>query len=229
MEITIKQCEHKEVKKEGNVLYLDGCKYNDGDIIVGFIEKRYFEGRICITKERNHLLQNAKDGSRPDNSYKMLNFTKSWEFSVSSNSEFTSGVSLFNYKKESEFNINELELKFPLPNFMIDGYNRFVKKSGDNSLFQLTPIAHCCGATLLSDFKSNEEAEVYNVLDEEIVEIDLILRTNMTSNKIAYLLKTNESAAIAFLTEKLNFKIIDEFKNKNTSRTIQILSRNDLP
>lgn len=227
MDITIEQCEHEEIKKVSNVLYLDDKQYKNNDILLGFINDIFVEGRLHINESNLYFLQHLENGSRP-NSGAMLNFSKSWEFSVNTSQTFTSDVKLFNYKKEPDFNIEELELKYPIPNFIIDGYNNFVKKSGNQILFRLKDFPHCCGAIILSDFRKNNN-NVYNLSDEEIKEIDSFLKNNMTSNKIVYLLKNKESEAITFLTEKLNFKIIDEFKNKNTFNIIKILSRNDTP
>lgn len=225
MNITIEQCEHKEIKQVRDVLYLDGKQYKNNDILLGFIYDFFVEGRLHINESNSYFLQHVKEGSRPSFGA-MLNFNKSWEFSVQNSQTFTSNVKLFNYKKEPDFNIKELELKYPIPNFIIDGYGNFMKKSKNQIFFKLKNVQHCCGATILSDFKENN-SNIYNLSNEEIKEVDSFLKNNMTSNKIAYLLKNEESEAITFLTEKLNFKVIDEFINKNTFNNIKILSRND--
>ena len=60
MKITIKQCEHKEVKCIKNVLYLDDNEYKENDIIIGFIEKDYVEGRLIKGDEYFYFVKNIK-------------------------------------------------------------------------------------------------------------------------------------------------------------------------
>lgn len=227
MKITIKQCEHKEIKIIENVLYLDNETYKAGEIIIGFIDDNYIEGRLLVLGRDMYFLQNTYNGSRPERVYDFYGFKYSWSFSEGANS-FSSGLNLFNYKKEKDFNIEELELKYPLPSFAIDKYSVFRQLSSSKNLFNLSPIAECCGATLLCYFRRDGCDNEYLYSESEVNEINQYLKNSMTSNKIAYLLKENESQAISFLVEKLNFKIIDEFKNSNTGNYIQILSRNDI-
>ena len=106
-------------------------------------------------------------------------------------------------------------------------YNTIFDKNKD--VFKISSIPDCCGATLLSQFRRDglKSSPKYVYSDSEINEIDQFLKNTLTSNKIAYLLKNEESQAIEFLINKLNFKIVDEFKNSNTSNLIQLLSRND--
>ena len=228
MEITIEQCENKRIKKINNILYLDDKRYKDNDILLGFINNVFVEGRLHISESNLYFLQNLKNGSRPVHGL-ISNFSKSWQFGVEDFQGFTSNVKLFNYKKETDFNIEELELKYPITNFITDSYSNFIERSTNNILFKLKQVPHCCGAVILSDFRENEAFSLeYDFSEEEIKELNFILKKNMTTNKIAYLLKEKESKAIEFLVEKLNFKIIDEFKNNNTGNSIQILSRNDI-
>ena len=227
MDITIKQCEQEEIKIIENVLFLDNNEYRIGEIIIGFIESKKVEGRLYIFENNLYFLQNLKNGASPPSGNK-LNFKYSWSFSKRSNS-FTSGVKLFNYKKEKDFNIEKLELKYPKPTFMMDSYSVLRKTSTNKDVFKISSIPDCCGATLLSQFRRDglKSSPKYVYSDSEINEIDQFLKNTLTSNKIAYLLKNEESHAIEFLINKLNFKIVDEFKNSNTSNLIQLLSRND--
>lgn len=225
MNITIEQSEHKEVKYIKNVLYLDDNEYKENDIIIGFIKGDYVEGRLIKGDEYFYFAQNLKNGSKPDDGC-TFNFKYSWSFRVEKNT-FNSGVRLFNYKKEDNFDIKELELKYPIPTFKLDKYHIFRNISSNKELFKTSPIPECCGATLFSSFKRNSSNEEYKYSEIEIDEINQFLKYNITSNKIAYLLKESESQAINFLINKLNFKIVDEFKNSNTSNIIQLLSRND--
>lgn len=225
MKITIEQCEHKEVKCIKNVLYLDDNGYKENDIIIGFIERDYVEGMLIKEGEYFYFAQNTKNGSKPRDGG-TINFKYSWCFKVEKNT-FNYGVKLFNYKKEDNFDIKELELKYPIPTFKLDKYNIFRNISSNKELFRTSPIPECCGATLFSSFRRNSRNEEYQYSEIEINEINQFLKHNITSNKIAYLLKENESQAINFLVNKLNFKIVDEFKNSSTSNIIQLLSRND--
>lgn len=228
MEITIDQCKHTKIEITKNGLYLDNNEYKTGEIIIGFIESKDVEGRLYILENKLYFLQNKKYGSAPESGDK-LNFKYGWNFSVVGNL-FTCDVKLFNYKKEKDFNIEELELKYPKPTFMLDNYSYLRQTTTNKNLFKLSPIPECCGATLLNNFRrdNTDFNPEYIYSDLEINEINQYLK-NMTTNKIAYLLVSTESQAITFLTEKLNFKIIDEFRNSNTSNLIQLLSRNDIP
>lgn len=227
MKITIKQCGHKKVELKNDVLYLDDNAYKSGDIIIGFINKESVEGRLYIFENNLYFLQNLKNGASPPLGNK-LNFKYSWSFSKIDKS-FSEDVKLFNYKKEKDFNIEKLELKYPKPTFMMDSYSVLRKTSTNRDVFKISPIPDCCGATLLSQFRrdSLKSSPEYVYSDLETNEIDQFLKNNITSNKIAYLLKNEESQAIEFLINKLNFKIVDEFKNSNTQNIIQLLSRND--
>ena len=178
MDITIKQCEQEEIKIIKNVLFLDNNEYRIGEIIIGFIESEKVEGRLYIFENNLYFLQNLKNGSSPPSRNK-LNFKYSWSFSKRGES-FNSDVKLFNYKKEKDFNIEKLELKYPKPIFMIDNYSVLRKTSTNRDVFKILPIPECCGATLLNSFRRNSIVNPeYVYSDLETNEIDQFLKNNL--------------------------------------------------
>jgi hypothetical protein len=228
MNITKKQIKNETYTIGNNKLTIGEQSYFTNDIVFGFIFNTYFEGRIIIREHSLTIYQNQiKTGNVVNNN---LGFSDAYSFSLF-NGNMPRNLLLYNYKndKDNEY-VKILNEKYPLPNLHINKYGGLVNLKHNITLFKTKEIEKCCGAVLLYDFPRkyrDEDSNYSEFTKEDIDELDDYMAKYLNTNKICYLLESSEMDSIDFLTKNLKFKIVDDFKNKNTANNLSILSRNN--
>jgi len=228
---------HKKIEITKKGLVIDGYVYKIGDKIIGFIQDTFIEGFLYISNNSDtqlFFLQNKKNGLKP-NGYDslpkdLISLGMSWTFSIINNNSFTDDVEIINYKKLSDkddsITMDEMIQQVLDSRITIDTYGYLLYKK--TKLFKVSGFPDCCGSSILYSFPRNNERNINQLLNENGIKVlNNYLIQKLASNKIVYLLKNKESESINFLIEKLNFKIVSEFINKNTKNEIVVLLRND--
>jgi len=223
----------KEIKKEpyildNNRLTIGEQHYFTNDIVYGFIFDKYFEGRIVLQPMSITIFQNEiNTGNTVNNN---LGFKYAYSFSVFGG-QISNSLLIYNYKKDNNNEyIKLLNEKYPLPNLHINKYGGLINLKHNTVLFKTKEIEKCCGAVLLYDFPRkyrDTESNYSEFTKEDIDELDDYMTKYLNTNKICYLLESTEMDSIEFLTKNLKFKVVDDFKNKNTGNNLSILSRNN--